>query len=369
LQIFDFSGYWVVSLKSFKLLGISSLDCPCKDTPVNNSPEKNVFESSVSENEIAWAAIQMLEHWERCGCDRIMVGNEITSQDWPLAGVVSKAHTSIQTPTLQPVQQASTIDRTSKNAPADPPAQSIPDSSSPATVPSTTRAPLPSLPIPERRASPTPAGSVTVPGSTAPQRWMTASYSEEQRSKSLAVLQAEVASCSRCSELACTRKQTVFGVGAVKPRVVFFGEAPGADEDRMGIPFVGAAGQLLNKILAASQMHRDDVYILNSLKCRPPANRTPTDAEIENCRPYFEAQLELLQPEFIVCLGAVAVRAVLKSTEPVGRLRGRFHRFRGAQVLVTYHPAYLLRNEDAKRLTWADMQLLMKTMGLKLPSS
>lgn len=336
---------------------------------MNNSPEKNVFESNVSENEVAWAAIQMLEHWKRCGCDRIVIGNELTSQDWPLAGLASTTHTSIQTPTPQPVPRASTIDVTSKGAPASHPAQTVSDSSSPAIVRSTTKAPLPSLPIPGRRANPTPAGSVTVPGSTDPQRWVTESHSEEQRSKSLAVLQAEVASCNRCSELACTRKQTVFGVGTVKPRVVFFGDAPGVEEDRMGIPFVGEAGQLLNKILAASQMHREDVYILNSLKCRPPANRTPADAEIENCRPYFEAQLELLQPEFIVCLGAVAVRAVLKSTEPVGRLRGRFHRFRGAQVLVTYHPAYLLKNEDAKRLAWADMQLLMKAMGLKLPRS
>ncbi len=346
-----------------------------KDTPVNNSPEKNafesnVFESNVSENEVAWAAIQMLEHWKRCGCDRIMIGNQITSQDWPLAGLASTMHTAMHTPTQQPVQRASTIEIATQSAAATRPARTSLDSSSTAIVPSATKAPLPSLPIPGRRASPIPASSVTVLGSTDPQRWMTECYSDEQqRSKRLEVLQAEVASCSRCSEPACTRKQTVFGVGAVKPKVVFFGEAPGVDEDRMGIPFVGEAGQLFNKILAASQLHRDDVYILNSLKCRPPANRTPSDAEIENCRPYFEAQLELLQPEFIVCLGAVAVRAVLKSTEPVGRLRGRFHRFRGAQVLVTYHPAYLLKNEDAKRLVWADMQLLMKAMGLTIPRS
>jgi len=169
-----------------------------------------------------------------------------------------------------------------------------------------------------------------------------------------------------CPELVCSRKQTVFGSGNIKPRIVFFGEAPGADEDRLGEPIVGAAGQLLNKILIASKMKREEVYILNSLKCRPPANRTPTDTEIENCRPFFESQLELLRPEFIVCLGAIAARSVLKTTEPVGRLRGRFHRFRGAQVLVTYHPTYLLRNEDAKRLTWTDMQLLMKAMGLSL---
>jgi uracil-DNA glycosylase len=328
---------------------------------VHNSSEQNI-----SENEIAWAAIQMLEHWKRCGCSRIMIGNETASQDWPLAGTASNTQLTNPQQSPKPIQRTSTIEVASKITADSRQDHAGLNNPSSTTIPSTAKAPLPSLPIPGMRPSNVPATSVKVPLSTDSQRWMTESYTDDQRSKQLAVLQNEVAACKRCSELACTRKQTVFGVGTVKPRVVFFGEAPGADEDRLGVPFVGAAGQLLNKILAASQMHRDDVYILNSLKCRPPANRTPSDVEIENCRPYFEAQLELLQPEFIVCLGAVAVRAVLKSTEPVGRLRGRFHRFRGAQVLVTYHPAYLLRNEDAKRLTWADMQLLMKAMGLKI---
>jgi DNA polymerase len=146
-----------------------------------------------------------------------------------------------------------------------------------------------------------------------------------------------------------------------------FGEAPGADEDRTGEPFVGAAGQLMDKILVASGLKREDVFIMNALKCRPPNNRTPTDVEIENCRPFFEAQLETIQPEYIVCWGSVAVRAVLKSTESVGRLRGRFHHYRGAKVLVTYHPAYLLRNPDAKRLTWEDMKFLMRELGIPVP--
>lgn len=146
-----------------------------------------------------------------------------------------------------------------------------------------------------------------------------------------------------------------------------FGEAPGADEDRIGEPFVGAAGQLLDKILVASGLKRPEVYILNSLKCRPPNNRTPAEAEIENCRPFFEAQLETIQPEYIVCWGAVAVRAVLGSTDSVGRLRGKFHSYRGAKVLVTYHPSYLLRTPDAKKLTWEDMKMLMKDMGIPIP--
>ncbi len=136
----------------------------------------------------------------------------------------------------------------------------------------------------------------------------------------------------------------------------------------MGIPFVGRAGQLLDKIIVASKLKREDVYILNSLRCRPPGNRTPTDAEIEACRPFFEKQLAIVQPDYIVCLGSVAVRAILKTTETVGRLRGRFHSYRKAKVLVTYHPAYLLRNESAKKLTWEDMQILMKELGIPIPS-
>jgi DNA polymerase len=148
-----------------------------------------------------------------------------------------------------------------------------------------------------------------------------------------------------------------------------FGEAPGADEDRTGEPFVGAAGQLLDKILIASSLKRDEVYIMNSLKCRPPNNRTPVDSEIDNCRPFFESQLETIQPDYIVCWGSIAVRAVLKSTESVGRLRGKFHSYRGAKVMVTYHPAYLLRNPDAKKLTWEDMKMLMREIGIKVPGS
>jgi DNA polymerase len=148
-----------------------------------------------------------------------------------------------------------------------------------------------------------------------------------------------------------------------------FGEAPGADEDRTGEPFVGAEGQLLDKILIASSLKRDEVYIMNSLKCRPPNNRTPVDSEIDNCRPFFESQLETIQPEYIVCWGSIAVRAILKSTESVGRLRGKFHSYRGAKVMVTYHPAYLLRNPDAKKLTWEDMKMLMREIGIKVPGS
>ena len=202
-----------------------------------------------------------------------------------------------------------------------------------------------------------------------PSPWRYQSFSLNEREEQFSRMKLDVAACTKCSELACSRKQTVFGVGNLKPRVAFFGEAPGAEEDKSGVPFVGPAGQLLNKIIEATTMKREDVYILNSLRCRPPMNRTPTETEIENCRPFFEAQLEVLQPEYIVCLGAVAVRAVLRRTETIGRLRGKFYAYGGAKVLVTYHPSYLLRNADVKKLAWQDMQFLMRDMGIPVPGA
>lgn len=160
----------------------------------------------------------------------------------------------------------------------------------------------------------------------------------------------------------------MFGVGHPRPRVVFFGEAPGADEDRQGEPFVGRAGQLLTKIIAACGWQRSDVYIMNVLKCRPPDNRNPLPAETDNCRPFFERQLEILRPEYIVCVGTVPAQALLETKDSVGKLRGRFYEYRGSQVLVTYHPSYLLRNPGAKKYVWEDMQKLLKDMGLPIPT-
>jgi uracil-DNA glycosylase family 4 len=185
----------------------------------------------------------------------------------------------------------------------------------------------------------------------------------------LAAMSAEVAACQLCRDLACSRKQTVFGVGHAKPRVAFFGEAPGADEDRLGEPFVGRAGQLLTKIIEACGWKRSDVYIMNVLKCRPPENRNPLPKEVENCRPFFERQFEILRPEYIVCVGTVPAQALLETAESVGKLRGRFHRYRDSTVLVTYHPSYLLRNPSAKKYVWDDMQMLLKEMGLPIPST
>jgi uracil-DNA glycosylase len=179
----------------------------------------------------------------------------------------------------------------------------------------------------------------------------------------LEILSDEVAACAKCHELATTRTQTVFGVGNPQTRLCFLGEAPGADEDRLGEPFVGRAGQLLNKILEACRLKREDVYILNVIKCRPPGNRNPLPEEAANCRPYLNRQLELIQPEFICCLGSVATQNLLATTAPMSRMRGKVHDYQGMKVICTYHPAYLLRNPAAKKDTWDDMKLLMREMG------
>jgi len=184
----------------------------------------------------------------------------------------------------------------------------------------------------------------------------------------LAIVQKEVAVCTRCEELACSRTQTVFGVGDPNAQLCFFGEAPGADEDRLGEPFVGRAGKMLTDIIQNGMgMERSDVYILNVLKCRPPGNRNPSPEESSNCREYFERQLDIIRPKFICCLGTVAAQNLLETKTPVGQLRGKIHAFRGAKVVVTYHPSYLLRNPSAKKYTWEDIKLLLGEMGLPVP--
>tara|TARA_B100000029_G_scaffold58899_1_gene53038 strand:- start:558 stop:1307 length:750 start_codon:yes stop_codon:yes gene_type:complete len=180
---------------------------------------------------------------------------------------------------------------------------------------------------------------------------------------SLDQIAAQVAACQRCQELAGTRTQTVFGVGDPQARVLFIGEAPGADEDRLGEPFVGRAGKLLDKIIEAMGMRREEIYICNILKCRPPGNRNPSPEEAGNCREFLDAQLALVQPEYIVCWGSVAAKNLLDSTETIGRMRKQFFEYAGARVLCTYHPSYLLRNPSAKKDVWEDMQLLLAELG------
>jgi len=173
----------------------------------------------------------------------------------------------------------------------------------------------------------------------------------------------ELGDCQRCP-LAKTRTNLVFGAGDPDAQLMFVGEAPGRDEDREGIPFIGRAGQLLTKIIQAINMTRDQVYIANILKCRPPNNRNPEAEEIEKCYPFLQQQIKVIQPRIICALGAFAAQTLLQTKTPIGRLRGRGHPFNKHSLVVpTYHPAFLLRNPNKKRDVWEDMQLVMKLLA------
>jgi uracil-DNA glycosylase family 4 len=176
---------------------------------------------------------------------------------------------------------------------------------------------------------------------------------------SLAALDSMICDCVKCT-LGQTRTNFVFGVGSPNADIVMIGEAPGADEDAQGEPFVGRAGQLLNKILEAIRFKREDVYICNILKCRPPNNRDPEAVEIDTCEPYLWKQLELIKPKIILCLGRIAAITLLRITDSLNNMRGKIYMYRGIKVLVTYHPAALLRNPHWKKPTWEDVQFLRK---------
>jgi DNA polymerase len=180
-------------------------------------------------------------------------------------------------------------------------------------------------------------------------------------------LAKEASSCRRCG-LCETRTTVVFGEGSPRPRLLFVGEAPGADEDRTGRPFVGRAGQLLTKMIQAIGLDRKDVYIANVLKCRPPENRPPRPDEVATCRPFLEEQIRLLRPALVVALGNHAVRALLLTDRGIGALRGKIQpSVFGVPVLPTFHPAYLLRTPEAKREAWQDLQLAARTVGITIP--
>jgi len=190
------------------------------------------------------------------------------------------------------------------------------------------------------------------------------------KSEMLAMIADRVRVCRKCEHLACSRTQTVFGVGNADAELMFVGEAPGADEDAQGEPFVGRAGQLLTKIIRAMGFHREEVYIANILKCRPdmPAgsfgNRAPTPSEMQTCRPYLLEQIEVIQPKVLVALGAVAVEGLLGARGTMRELRGRWNSFHGIPLMITYHPAYLLRNQSPaeKRKVWEDMLQVLERL-------
>jgi uracil-DNA glycosylase family 4 len=202
-------------------------------------------------------------------------------------------------------------------------------------------------------ASPKGAGKI--------QRSILRDYPEEAwvPAESLSGLYDKICNCKKCA-LGNTRKKFVFGVGNPKAEVVVVGEAPGADEDEQGEPFVGRAGQLLNKILEAVHFKREEVYICNILKCRPPNNRDPQGEEIDSCEPYLWKQLELISPRMILCAGRIAGQSLLKTNSSLAQLRGKVHDYRGIPLMVTYHPAALLRNPNWKRPCWEDVQQFRK---------
>jgi DNA polymerase len=180
-------------------------------------------------------------------------------------------------------------------------------------------------------------------------------------------IREDIGDCTRCRLHKQGRKQIVFGVGNPRAELMFIGEAPGADEDEQGEPFVGRAGQLLNNMIKAMGLRREDVYIANIIKCRPPNNRTPERDECETCSPFLMRQIEVIGPKVLVALGAVAAKTLLAVNAPMSELRGRWFDFRGTKLAVTYHPAFLLRDPRQKKEAWKDLQMVMKELGLKVP--
>ena len=304
------------------------------------------------------ALTQTLENFQRCGVVRFGKSEKIPPEMLAALEQFTASNSGVNDAPGASSAVGASMPSQGSAAPG------VPDgavaSSSPAVAPVEPQAPVPA---PTQAPSPTP---VSVPTGPATGPWTLPVLELQQRQAEFSGLDERVRACRRCPNIVDFRQQTVFGVGNLKPRLCFIGEAPGADEDRKGEPFVGRAGQLLDKIIAAMKLQREEVYILNALKCRPPQNRTPLPEEIANCNEFVERQLEVLQPEYIVCLGAVAVRALLGSSSPIGRLRGRFHQYKAARVVVTYHPSYLLRQESAKRLVWDDMKMLLNDMGISI---
>jgi uracil-DNA glycosylase family 4 len=186
------------------------------------------------------------------------------------------------------------------------------------------------------------------------------------RAQFLTLIREDIGDCTRCA-LHKGRNKIVFGDGSPTARLMFVGEGPGADEDAQGVPFVGKAGQLLNNMIAAMGLKREEVYIANVVKCRPPGNRTPEPDEANTCSPFLFRQIDVVRPQVLVALGATAATYLLGARQPLAGLRGRVHAFRGMQLIVTYHPAYLLRDPRQKKEAWADLQIAMRELGLKTP--
>ncbi|MEQ8279821.1 MAG: uracil-DNA glycosylase [Deltaproteobacteria bacterium] len=184
----------------------------------------------------------------------------------------------------------------------------------------------------------------------------------------LDAIRAVLGDCTRCKLHGQGRRQIVFGVGNPRADIMFVGEGPGAEEDRRGEPFVGKAGQLLTRIIEGGMgLRRDDVYIANIVKCRPPKNRDPEPDEVEACEPFLKAQIRVVQPKVIIALGRYAAQTILRERTPITRMRGQWREYEGIPLMPTYHPAYLLRNPAEKRPVWQDIQAVLQRLGLEIP--
>jgi uracil-DNA glycosylase family 4 len=216
------------------------------------------------------------------------------------------------------------------------------------------------------RESPQPAGA---PGAQDPAEEADVAPVTFSRSsvEALTAIREDLGDCSRCKLHTLGRTQIVFGVGNPTADLMFVGEAPGADEDIQGVPFVGRAGQLLTKMIEAMGLKREDVYIANVLKCRPPGNRNPEPDEIDQCEPFLFRQLASVQPKVVIALGAFAARTLLKTDAPISRLRGRVFDYRGAKLIPTFHPSFLLRSPGYKREAWEDLKQALALLGRELP--
>ena len=201
-----------------------------------------------------------------------------------------------------------------------------------------------------------PAASVPAPSASAPRTW------------TLQAIREDIGDCTRCKLATLGRKQIVFGVGNPNADLMFVGEGPGADEDIQGIPFVGRAGQLLTKMIEAMGFAREDVYIANVVKCRPPENRNPEPDEIESCEPFLFRQIDSIKPTVIVALGAFAARTLLRTQDPISRLRGRVFDYHGAKLIPTFHPSFLLRSPGQKKYAWEDLKKALAVMGRQTPA-
>lgn len=248
--------------------------------------------------------------------------------------------------------------------------RSLKKKASPRPKPVIAAPPPPSPPVAKKvppSSAPVPAAPVTV-AKPLPSRAAPTAEELGEAQKKLAAIKTRVAACKKCS-LCETRTNTVPGQGHARPDLMFIGEGPGADEDAQGLAFIGRAGQLLTKIIEAMGFTRDDVFIGNIVKCRPPGNRVPSPEEMEKCLPYLKEQIAILQPRVIVCLGATAIKGLFGPDLPgITKIRGQWRSYEGIEVMPTYHPAYLLRNPPAKKEVWEDMKTVMARLGRAVPT-